>query len=78
MEEWDPAVVKLLSIFMPTSFERRIAIKAHSRFVHYTTAENLFRILDKEEIWFRNTRCMNDHRDIEHGIHAASSVEQQS
>ncbi len=69
MEEWDPSwCVKLLSIFMPTSFERRIAIKAHSRFVHYTTAENLFRILDKEEIWFRNTRCMNDHRDIEHGF----------
>ncbi|ATU93161.1 hypothetical protein B5P45_20840 [Phyllobacterium zundukense] len=68
MEDWDPAVVKLLSIFMPTTFERRLAIKGYSRFVHYTTAENLFHILDKEEVWFRNTRCMNDHRDIENGI----------
>jgi hypothetical protein len=68
MEEWDPAIVKLFSIFMPTTFERRFAIKGYSRFVHYTTAENLFRILDKEEVLFRNTRCMNDHRDIENGI----------
>lgn len=68
MEEWDPAIVKLFSIFMPTTFERRFAIKDYSRFVHYTTAANLFRILDKEEVWFRNARCMNDHRDIENGM----------
>ena len=68
MEDWDPNVVKMLSIFMPTTFDRRLAIKGHSRFVHYTTAENLFRILDQEEIRFRNTRCMNDYRDVEQGV----------
>jgi hypothetical protein len=68
LEDWDPNVVKMLSIFMPTTFDRRLAIKGHSRFVHYTTAENLFRILDQEEIRFRNTRCMNDYRDVEQGV----------
>ncbi len=68
MEDWDPTVVKMLGIFMPTTFDRRLAIKGHSRFVHYTTAENLFRILDQEEIRFRNTRCMNDYRDVEQGV----------
>lgn len=68
MENWDPAVVKLLGIFMPTTFERRAAVARESRFVHYTTAENLFHILDSEEIWFRNTRDMNDHQDIESGM----------
>jgi hypothetical protein len=68
MEEWDPAIVKLFSIFMPTTFERRFAIKAYSRFVYYTTAEDFFRILDREEVLFRSPRCMNDHREIENGI----------
>jgi len=68
LEDWDPTVVKMLGIFMPTTFDRRLAIKGHSRFVHYTTAENLFRILDQEEIRFRNTRCMNDYRDVEQGV----------
>jgi hypothetical protein len=68
VEDWNPAVVKMLNIFMPTTFDRRAAIRTDSRFVHYTTAENLFRVLDRQEVWFRNTRCMNDHRDVEHGI----------
>ena len=68
MEEWDPVVVQMLSIFMPTAFERRAVIKEDSRFVHYTTAQNLFQILDRQEIWFRNARCMNDESDTEYAI----------
>lgn len=68
MQEWDPVVIKTFSIFMPNAFERRSAISSQSRFVHYTTAENLFHILDSQEIWFRNTQLMNDHRDVEVGI----------
>ncbi|WP_271899193.1 DUF2971 domain-containing protein [Candidatus Phyllobacterium onerii] len=68
MQEWDPVTIKTFSIFMPTAFERRSAITFDSRFVHYTTAENLFHILDSQEIWFRNAQLMNDHRDVEIGI----------
>ena len=73
MEEWDPVVVKMLSIFMPTAFEGRASIKRHSRFVHYTTAANLFRILDRQQVWFRNARCMNDDGDTEY---AAAKVQE--
>ncbi|WP_288193058.1 DUF2971 domain-containing protein [uncultured Phyllobacterium sp.] len=68
MENWDPAVIKMLSIFMPSTFKSRAAIKPESRFVHYTTSKNLLQILDSEEIEFRNTRDMNDHQDIETGL----------
>ncbi|MBA8878332.1 hypothetical protein [Phyllobacterium myrsinacearum] len=68
MENWDPAIIKLLSIFMPTTFERRAAITPKSRFVHYTTSKNMLEILDCDEIEFRNTRDMNDHQDVEIGI----------
>lgn len=65
MENWDPAVIRLLSIFMPSAFKRRTAITTESRFVHYTTLANLHQILDRDEIWFRNSEAMNDHQDIE-------------
>ncbi|EJN02480.1 DUF2971 domain-containing protein [Phyllobacterium sp. YR531] len=68
MENWDPAVVKLLSIFMPSAFKSRAAITQESRFVHYTTSTNLLKILDRGEIEFRNTSDMNDHQDVEVGI----------
>jgi hypothetical protein len=68
MENWDPAVVKILSIFMPSTFKSRATITPESRFVHYTTSKNLLQILDSEEIEFRNTRDMNDHHDVEIGI----------
>lgn len=68
LENWDPIVVRLLSIFMPSAFKRRTAITLESRFVHYTTAANLHQILDREEIWFRSSEAMNDHQDIEDGV----------
>jgi hypothetical protein len=68
METWDPVVVKLLGIFMPTAFKSRSAITPESRFVHYTTLKSLLRILDSEEIAFTNTRDMNDRLDIDHGV----------
>ncbi|PWV90485.1 hypothetical protein [Phyllobacterium myrsinacearum] len=68
MENWDPAVVRILSIFMPNAFKSRAAITPESRFVHYTTSKNLLDILDSGEIEFQNTRDMNDHNDLEIGV----------
>ncbi|WP_114949236.1 DUF2971 domain-containing protein [Phyllobacterium myrsinacearum] len=68
MENWDPAVVRILSIFMPNAFKSRAAITPESRFVHYTTSKNLLDILDSGEIEFQNTRDMNDHHDLEIGV----------
>lgn len=37
-------------------------------FAHYTSAEAAMKILDGENIWLRNSRCMNDTQEIEGGL----------
>jgi hypothetical protein len=36
--------------------------------VHYTSAEAAASIIEKKELWMRNTTCMVDFREVEHGI----------
>lgn len=36
--------------------------------VHYTTAENAMRIIQSNEFWLRNVRCMNDYSEVQHGV----------
>ena len=41
---------------------------ASARFVHYTTAEAALNIIDEKRIWMRNTLCMADYREVQHGF----------
>ena len=34
---------------------------------HYTTAENAMRIIKSQSIWMRETRCMSDFSEVQHG-----------
>lgn len=44
-------------------------VKANkTRFVHYTSANSAMGILKKRELWMRNSSCMNDYREIMHGL----------
>jgi hypothetical protein len=43
-------------------------IKARSRFVHYTSAENALKIITSKHIWMRNATCMVDYREVRHGF----------
>ncbi len=36
--------------------------------VHYTSGENALNIINRREFWLRNVRCMNDYREVDHGI----------
>ena len=38
------------------------------KFAHYTSAENGLRILREKRVLMRNTVCMNDYREFEHGL----------
>jgi Protein of unknown function (DUF2971) len=38
------------------------------RFVHYTSAENLIKIVENKSVWLRNSRSMNDYSEIKYGI----------
>jgi hypothetical protein len=37
------------------------------RFVHYTTAEAALKIIKTKRFWMRNTLCMADYREVQHG-----------
>ncbi|MEI6343448.1 MAG: DUF2971 domain-containing protein [Verrucomicrobiota bacterium] len=58
-------------VFSPSLAEKRSKLYGRgeraSRFIHYTSAENAFKIINSREFWLRNVRCMNDHREVTHG-----------
>jgi hypothetical protein len=72
--------LQLESIFMPQA--RRQRDKAYEkleqsgnattddqlRFVYYTTAEAALSIIRSKRIWMRNTTCMSDYREVQHGF----------
>lgn len=72
--------IKLESIFMPEARrhrDKRIAkirkgdeplTNVEMGFVHYTTAEAALNIIQTKRIWMRNTTCMADYREVEHGF----------
>ena len=53
---------------MPYATTRREKMQQRNgRFVHYTSAENALKIIQSKEIWTRNTTCMADYREVQHG-----------
>jgi hypothetical protein len=72
-EQYDQAV-RLGSILMPYATKQRQALfeKAHdqsqARLIHYTTAESALGIIRSKRFWMRNTNCMSDYREVQHGF----------
>jgi hypothetical protein len=59
---------KLESIFMPRARAQRGALYANNkRFVHYTSADAALKIIQNKRLWMRNSTCMADYREVEHG-----------
>jgi len=59
---------RLGSIFMPYAKRQMDRVrKSGKRMVHYTSAENLFNIIDSQTMWLRNTNCMDDYSEVQHG-----------
>lgn len=68
--------IRLESIFMPHSRALRDAFyagRASARFVHYTSAEAALSIISGKRIWMRNTTCMADYREVQHGFDMLNS-----
>jgi len=60
---------KALSVFWPELLERQTVLERdHVKFVQYTSAHTAMSMITSNEVWLRNTRCMNDYREVEHGI----------
>jgi hypothetical protein len=66
--------VRMMSILMPHALKQMEAIyqgtpgQTHARFVHYTTAEAALSIIRTKRFWLRNTNCMSDYREVQHGF----------
>ena len=64
---------RLESIFMPYARRQRdkfydSGAKRAARFVHYTSAEAALKIIESKRVWMRNTTCMADYREVQHGF----------
>jgi Protein of unknown function (DUF2971) len=71
--------LRLESIFMPQAKRQRDSAYAQLRpgketgddllrFVHYTSAEAALAIIRSKRMWMRNTTCMADYREVQHGF----------
>jgi hypothetical protein len=70
--------MKLETIFMPYATRQRGKLFAdgrntHARFVHYTSAEAALSIIQGKRVWMRNTTCMSDYREVQHGFDILNS-----
>jgi hypothetical protein len=63
--------LRLEGIFMPYARKQRDKIYENqdkpTRFVHYTSAEAALSIIRSKRVWMRNTTCMSDYREVQHG-----------
>jgi hypothetical protein len=66
--------VRLGTIFMPEAMRQRAKAgfidenSTPKRFVHYTTAEAAIKIIQTKRMWMRNTMCMTDYSEVQHGF----------
>lgn len=62
-------VTKFSDVFFPYAMKRIDRVKkTNGRFVYYTSAATACSILEKKEVWLRNTRLMNDYSELAHGL----------
>lgn len=65
--------IQLERIFMPQAWKQRLEYHGEvpgvgARFVHYTSADNALNIIRTKRLWLRNTLCMSDFREVQHGF----------
>ena len=65
-------VNRLEGIFNPVARSQREALykpdsPPWAKFVHYTSAESALKIITSKRLWMRNTTCMADYREVQHG-----------
>jgi hypothetical protein len=58
-----------LRVFLPALYERaRRAVAANQLFVHDTAAAAAASVIRSRQLWLRNTQCMNDFSEVQHGL----------
>lgn len=66
--------VRIMRIAMPYALKQIQAVyqrtpdQTNARFIHYTTADAALSIIRTKRFWLRNTNCMSDYREVQHGF----------
>jgi len=63
--------LRLGNIFVPHHQQQLVDHfrgQTHARFVHYTSADAALQIIESKRLWMRNTNCMADYREVQHGF----------
>jgi len=61
--------IKTLSVFNPYYLQKAQELERNKlKLVQYTSAEAAMSIISNNEVWLRNTSCMNDYSEVEHGF----------
>lgn len=72
---FDKTTRKYYEIFHPHYLEEVTKITSENRkFVYYTSAETAMKVIQNNELWFRNATVMNDFSEIQYGLQLISSV----
>lgn len=48
--------------------------KSRARFVHYTSADAALSIIRNKRMWMRNTTCMSDYSEVQHGFSILQTI----
>ncbi len=60
---------RFLKVLFPFFQQRQSLVKNQGiRFVHYTGAQTAMSILKNQEFWLRESSCMNDFTEVQHGL----------
>jgi len=71
-EMWEQGI-RLANILMPYAMKQSRQLfqkgpdQSQGRLVHYTTAEAALNIIKTKRFWMRNTNCMSDYSEVQHG-----------
>lgn len=58
----------LMNLFVSHLTESVDRLKGGSRLVHYTSADNAYKIISGKQVWLRNAHLMNDYSEMRHGL----------
>src|SRR5689334_6919270 len=65
----DERTERAANVFMQAALDRQTALwKGKKKFVHYTSASAAMSIIRNREVWMRKAICMNDFREVQHGL----------
>jgi hypothetical protein len=71
----DEAHQKALTIFSPYYLEKALRVEKEGlKFIQYTSADAAMSIIRNGEVWLRNSQCMNDYSEVEHGLNCLTTA----